>query len=491
MSTAQGDRRLKLKQTRNLLYKIPINELFELPGRPHVVYQVRSYSAATSPQATVHARNDVPFLFKAFETGQIGPKKMAKMHGGKARVATIHEYLDWTVTAQSAEEDDELVCVSMRHARLHACLGGGSVERQGGEGSSSTRSPCFQLSSCSQDFGGFRVLVILPRYVPQWPPADYLGCRPGTKSIQGLGAPKEPLPVLQTHGKPVCAATIRSGPGYLEIPFVATHEGKRGRGYCRCMVEAIEDISRCLALKKLMLCSTDDAIVKSTWQHLGFSFTTEEQMDEWDIPHSDLVYLQNTVQVREYFAIALITQTSHAHALIRIYSLSLAQMHKDLPDEPPKPWKPVIIKHGNFKMRMYARIGEGRPVLPMQQPPAKRQARGLPGESFGGLAGPGAFGSGGPLAGAFSSATSMGQATASEVSGGLFAGEWGSAPIGGSNGAGGGKCAHMGSPVTTTQWGSGLAGGDTDTSLHMMQDIDIPVSTAEQEHQSAPAAAVP
>lgn len=420
MSTAQGDRRLKLKQTRNLLYKIPVNELFELPGRPHVVYQVRSYSAATSPQATVHARNDVPFLFKAFETGQIGPKKMAKMHGGKARVATIHEYLDWTVTAQSAEEDDEL------------------------------------------DFGGFRVLVILPRYVPQWPPADYLGCRPGTKSIQGLGAPKEPLPMLQTHGKPVCAATIRSGPGYLEIPFVATHEGKRGRGYCRCMVEAIEDISRCLALKKLMLCSTDDAIVKSTWQHLGFSFTAEEQMDEWDIPHSDLVYLQNTVQ-----------------------------MHKDLPDEPPKPWKPVIVKHGNFKMRMYARIGEGRPVLPMQQPPAKRQARGVPGESFGGLAGPGAFGAGGPLVGAFSTATSMGQATASEVSGGLFAGDWGSAPIGGSNGAGGGKCAHMGSPVTTTQWGSGLAGGDTDTSLHMMQDIDLPLSTAEQEHQSAPAAAIP
>ena len=41
------------------------------------------------------------------------------------------------------------------------------------------------------------------------------------------------LPCPQVHGKPVCAATIRSGPGYLEIPFVATQEGKRGRGYCR------------------------------------------------------------------------------------------------------------------------------------------------------------------------------------------------------------------------------------------------------------------
>ena len=40
---------------------------------------------------------------------QIGPKRMAKMHGGKPRVATIHEYLDWTVTAQTSTEDDELV----------------------------------------------------------------------------------------------------------------------------------------------------------------------------------------------------------------------------------------------------------------------------------------------------------------------------------------------------------------------------------------------
>lgn len=195
------------------------------------------------------------------------------------------------------------------------------------------------------------MLVILPRYVPQYPPADYLGCRAGIKTLACLGAPLDPMPLLQTHLKPVCAATIRSGPGYLEVPFVATAEGKRGRGHCRlvwltvgcssslcafspktacsayhayqhqlhshgvaglhmahargaacmaphrCIVEAIEDICRALGLRKLMLCSTDDAIVKSTWQHLGFYFTTEEDMEEWDIPHSDLVYLQNTVQV--------------------------------------------------------------------------------------------------------------------------------------------------------------------------------------------------
>eukprot|EP00955_Chlamydomonas_euryale_P016805 179350-Chlamydomonas_euryale.AAC.1 len=139
MSTARGDRRAKLDESRSLLYKIPLNELFELPGRPHVVFQMRSYYNPTAPEdAVAAARNDVPFLFKAFETGQIGPKRMAKMHGGKARVATIHEYLDWTVTAQGANEDDELVrpacvCACMHdvvyacmiaciHAPMHACM---------------------------------------------------------------------------------------------------------------------------------------------------------------------------------------------------------------------------------------------------------------------------------------------------------------------------------------------------------------------------------
>lgn len=79
-----------------------------------MVYQIRSYASTDNiPDAVQAARNDVPFLFKSFETGQIGPKRMAKMHGGKPRMATIHEYLDWTVTAQKAQEDDELVGVSV------------------------------------------------------------------------------------------------------------------------------------------------------------------------------------------------------------------------------------------------------------------------------------------------------------------------------------------------------------------------------------------
>lgn len=90
---------------------------------------------------------------------------------------------------------------------------------------------------CMQDFGGFRVLVILPRYRSGWPPPEDQLVPPeeATRKPHTMGAPLSPVPVLQTHGKPVTAATIRSGPGYLEIPFVATHENKRGRGYCRCV----------------------------------------------------------------------------------------------------------------------------------------------------------------------------------------------------------------------------------------------------------------
>lgn len=83
------------------------------------------------------------------------------------------------------------------------------------------------------------MVVILPRYVCMWPP-------PGDEQMMAsnivegdkgkcpaIGAPLNPLPFLQSHGKPLTAATIRAGPDYLEVPFVATHESKRGRGYCR------------------------------------------------------------------------------------------------------------------------------------------------------------------------------------------------------------------------------------------------------------------
>lgn len=115
----------------------------------------------------------------------------------------------------------------------------------------------------------------------------------------------------------------------------------------RCLVEAIEQVARKLGLPKLMLCSTNDHAVKSTWQHLGFEFASDEQMEHWDILHTDLVYLQNTTQ-----------------------------MHKDVPQ--PRRFKPVLIKHENFKQRCYALVGHKRqynPLLANGMIPAAKQPR--------------------------------------------------------------------------------------------------------------------
>lgn len=92
-----------------------------------MVYQLRSYASPTGDEraavtAAQHARADLPFLFKAFEIGQIGPKKMAKMHGGAPRVATIHEYLDWTLTCATAEVDGELVSIYISRFTYFVCV---------------------------------------------------------------------------------------------------------------------------------------------------------------------------------------------------------------------------------------------------------------------------------------------------------------------------------------------------------------------------------
>lgn len=45
-------------------------------------------------KGAAEARQEVGFLFKAFETGQIGPRRLARMIGENTpRNATIHEYL--------------------------------------------------------------------------------------------------------------------------------------------------------------------------------------------------------------------------------------------------------------------------------------------------------------------------------------------------------------------------------------------------------------
>lgn len=133
-----------------------------------------------------------------------------------------------------------------------------------------------------QDFSGFRTIVLVPRFRPHWP-APGLFDKEHSKKPHRLGAPRNPWPVLLCDGKPVCAATVRVSLGYLEVscertacgslnmckpllqavqttnvpavlnfctgcstqvPFFATLESKRKKGYGRALVEAIEEVSR-------------------------------------------------------------------------------------------------------------------------------------------------------------------------------------------------------------------------------------------------------
>ena len=55
------------------------------------------------------ARHDVPFLFKAFETGQMRPPRAGTKAAEAPRASTIHEYLDWTFTAAEGADEDDLV----------------------------------------------------------------------------------------------------------------------------------------------------------------------------------------------------------------------------------------------------------------------------------------------------------------------------------------------------------------------------------------------
>ena len=110
-------RRLALHQARALLYELPCHQLLELPGRPHVVYELRDYSERPSGAGAEEARSDLPFLFRPFEVGQAPPPKMGSVEADLPRDSTIHEYLNWTVTAESLVREDNLVRILDARAR--------------------------------------------------------------------------------------------------------------------------------------------------------------------------------------------------------------------------------------------------------------------------------------------------------------------------------------------------------------------------------------
>lgn len=99
VSTCRMSGSLTVENARELLEQVPVREYFEVPGKPDVIYEIRDYSKELERGAE-SARSDLPFLFKPFEVGQKPPPtKGQKPPFG--REPTIHEYLDWTVTAAS------------------------------------------------------------------------------------------------------------------------------------------------------------------------------------------------------------------------------------------------------------------------------------------------------------------------------------------------------------------------------------------------------
>lgn len=284
------NRRDELRPIREKISSIPVNHWWEIPGKPDVVYAMKDYRRKDIYEGRKAARDELPFLFKAFEQGQAPPPRPGTKKADKPRAATIHEYLDWTVTASVPQDPDEL------------------------------------------DFDGFRVLVLYPRFKLSWPPPS----EPYNSEIPlkhpGLGAPKPPIPHLQVCNKPICAATVRIGPSWMEVPFYATQEVRRNKGNGRALLSAVEDLCRHLKIPRILLCSTDDPKVKGTWSHLGFQFTTKEQLEEFGVTRHDLLHMDNTVQ-----------------------------MHKDVSDEKPD-WKSVIIKHQTYKHRLYYIRGNGNSI---------------------------------------------------------------------------------------------------------------------------------
>ena len=110
MSTAYGERLQLLHASRATLFELPVDKLFELPGRPGVLWTIKDYTGGDKAERAEEARSEAGFLFKAFETGQIGPRRLARMADDKRpRTATIHEYLDWTVTAAEAQREGDYV----------------------------------------------------------------------------------------------------------------------------------------------------------------------------------------------------------------------------------------------------------------------------------------------------------------------------------------------------------------------------------------------
>ena len=199
MTEPAAGRQERLLQARNTIAALPCRELFELARNPTVLYDLRQYDKLQEGPRL--ARFELPFLFKAFETGQAPPPRPGSKNAVENRPSTIHEYLDWTVTAEPPSPNFLLVSFSLRLKAVSVAA-------------------LYLTWRHVQDFRGFRVVALTPRLKPGFPPPDvFKHERP--RSTLRLGAPRNPLPPLIPNGKAICACTIRVGLGYLEARLLA------------------------------------------------------------------------------------------------------------------------------------------------------------------------------------------------------------------------------------------------------------------------------
>ena len=139
-------RREQLSAARRVIQRVPCRELFELSGRPSVAYEVRDYH---EPEGRRLARFDLPFLFKAFETGQPAPPRAGTKNASKPRAATIHEYLDWTVTAEEPKQPSDLVSDQINTLPGQYCVLACTFFRHHGRSCQSLAEQCHALRMSS------------------------------------------------------------------------------------------------------------------------------------------------------------------------------------------------------------------------------------------------------------------------------------------------------------------------------------------------------
>ena len=76
----------------------------------------------------------------------------------------------------------------------------------------------------------------------------------------------------------------------------------RNQGFGRALLQALEDLCRALGVPCMLLCSTDDQVTRDTWAHLGFSFTSPQQLAALGVGEGDLLHMDNTVQMHKQVA---------------------------------------------------------------------------------------------------------------------------------------------------------------------------------------------